>query len=343
MPRLSGAGRTARCDGEGGQGTVEQLRAYHVRGRPKPGAGHADGAVRRRPPPHLLVAENRRRETGIGSCALRIRARARRPRRSIFNPGSRDTSARPDRLSRLVIPSYFTPFLCTLCTSPNLFRPSFGTYPHVLVGRDPLVDEFDDTFDGLFDPTGLTMLLSGQRGMGKTVLLDAYARAARAAGWLVISDASSDGLLDRLGRDHLPRLLQMHADQSHAKLTSGSISLGPLGAGGGWDDRYPAESTLRSQIAELTDALRPSGRGLVVTVDEIQSAALEELRKLGEIAKRMGVTAQYAGEYRRRLIRDGIIEPAGHGKVRFTIPYTADHLREHAAHDALEGLADENP
>lgn len=257
----------------------------------------------------------------------------------------------------------------------------------------------------------------------------------------------------------------------------------------------PAESTLRSQIAELTDALRPSGRGLVVTVDEIQSAALEELRKLGgilqyarhedrmlafagaglstpieelldhpgatflrraehhtigpvsrsdvrtalaqtiadgdreidvhaldraadaaagypfmiqlvgyytlknaaptgpvdvaavdagitaarrrlgrlvhaaalrplsgvdrtyllamaqddgpsrtgEIAKRMGVTAQYAGEYRRRLIRDGIIEPAGHGKVRFTIPYTADHLREHAAHDALEGLADENP
>ncbi|HJB10658.1 MAG TPA: AAA family ATPase [Candidatus Brachybacterium merdavium] len=242
-----------------------------------------------------------------------------------------------------MIPSYFTPFLCTLCTSPNLFRPSFGTYPHVLVGRDPLVDEFDDTFDGLFDPTGLTMLLSGQRGMGKTVLLDAYARAARAAGWLVISDASSDGLLDRLGRDHLPRLLQMHADQSHAKLTSGSISLGPLGAGGGWDDRYPAESTLRSQIAELTDALRPSGRGLVVTVDEIQSAALEELRKLGEIAKRMGVTAQYAGEYRRRLIRDGIIEPAGHGKVRFTIPYTADHLREHAAHDALEGLADENP
>lgn len=379
--------------------------------------------------------------------------------------------------------------------SSNLFRPSFGTYPHVLVGRDPLVDEFEDTFDGLLDPTGLTVLLSGQRGMGKTVLLDAYARAAQSAGWLVISDASSEGLLDRLSRDHLPRLLQAHADHSRTKLTSGSISLGPVGAGGAWDDRYPAESTLRSQIAELTDALRPSGRGLVITVDEIQSTALAELRKLGEIlqyarredrmlafagaglstpieelldhpgatflrraehhtigpvsrsdvrsalaqtiadggreidvravdraadaaagypfmiqlvgyytlksaaptgsvdvaavdaginagrrrlgrlvhatalrplsdvdrtyllamaqddgpsrtgeiAKRMGVTAQYAGEYRRRLIRDGIIEPAGHGKVRFTIPYTADHLREHAAHDALEGLTDQTP
>lgn len=64
--------------------------------------------------------------------------------------------------------------------------------------------------------------------------------------------------------------------------------------------------------------------------------------RTGEIAKRMGITAQYASEYRRRLIRDGIIEPAGHGKVRFTIPYTADHLREHAVHDVLEGLADES-
>lgn len=378
--------------------------------------------------------------------------------------------------------------------SPNLFRPSFGTYPHVLVGRDALVDDFEDTFDGIADPTGLTVLLSGQRGMGKTVLLDAYARAARTAGWVVISDASSDGLLERLSRDHLPRLLRTHTDQSPKKLTSASVSLGAIGAGGGWSERYPAESTLRSQIAELTDALRPSGAGLVITVDEIQSAALEELRKLGEIlqyarredrllgfagaglstpieelldhpgatflrraehhaigtvsrsavrtalaqtiadggreidvraldraadaasgypfmiqlvgyytlknsasdgpirvehveagvtaarrrlgrlvhaaalrplsdvdrtyllamaqdegpsrtgeiAERMGVNAQYAGEYRRRLIRDGIIEPAGHGRVRFTIPFTADHLREHAAHDALERLADEN-
>lgn len=78
--------------------------------------------------------------------------------------------------------------------SANLFRPSFGTYPHLLVGRAPLVDGFEDPFDGLLDPAGPTVLLSCQRGMGKTVLLDAYARAARAAGWRVISDAPSGGL-----------------------------------------------------------------------------------------------------------------------------------------------------
>lgn len=55
----------------------------------------------------------------------------------------------------------------------------------------------------------------------------------------------------------------------------------------------------------------------------------------------MGVGPQYAGEYRRRLIKDGIIEAAGHGFVQFTIPYTAEHLRQHAAHDALERMGQE--
>lgn len=381
----------------------------------------------------------------------------------------------------------------------NLFRPSFGTYPHLLVGRDELVDEFEDTFDGVLDPTGLTVLLSGQRGMGKTVLLDSYRRAAEDAGWPVITESSSSGLLDRLTRDHLPRLLQRHSEKAPTRVDSVSGHVGPLGAGGSWSERYPAESTLRSQISEVTEYLRPSGRGLVITVDEVQAADIEDLRKLGEIiqygrreermlafaaaglstpieelldhpgatflrraehhsigrvgrpevraalagtiadsgheidagaldlaadavdgypfmiqlvgyhslkahvrsdpgvstpvspddvnagiaaarrrlgrhihtpalrplssvdrtyllameqdggrpsrtadvAGRMGVSAAYAGQYRRRLIRDGIIEPAGHGFVRFTIPYTAEHLREHAAHDVLEGMREE--
>lgn len=382
----------------------------------------------------------------------------------------------------------------TFLMSRNLFRPSFGTYPHLMVGRDQLIDEFEDTFDGILDPAGLTILVSGQRGMGKTVLLDSIRRAADTAGWLVITESSSNGLLARLTRDHLPRLLQLHSDTSPTRLGSANGTIGPLAGGASWTERYPAESTLRSQITELTDALQPSGRGLVITVDEVQSADIEDLRKLGEIiqygrreerllgfaaaglstpieelldhpgatflrraehhpigrvgrtdvraalagtvadsgyeidvhaldvaadavdgypfmiqlvgyhslkahktpgpvtiadvtagiaaarrrlgrhvhtpalrplsnvdrtyllamaqddgpsrtgkiAERMDVTPQYAGEYRRRLIRDGIIEAAGHGLVRFTIPYTAEHLRQHAAHDALEGLADEN-
>lgn len=372
----------------------------------------------------------------------------------------------------------------------NLFRPSFGTYPHLLVGRQELLDDFEDAFDGVGDPSGLTVLLSGQRGMGKTVLLDAYRNAAEGAGWIVITESSSDGILQRLTSDHLPRLLQKFGGRGRHKVNSANLSIGPVGAGSSWSDRYPAESTLRAQIGELTDELAPTGHGLLITVDEIQSADIEELRKLGEIiqfarredrplafaaaglstpveelldhpgatflrraehhvvgpvsradvrtalarttadsgreidvqaldaaadaadgypfmiqlvgyhmlkkhqgpgsvteadaaagieaarrrlgrhvhtpalrplsavdrtyllamaqddassrtrdiAERMQVSPDYAAQYRRRLIRDGIIERAGHGYVRFTIPYTAEHLREHAAHDALEGM-----
>lgn len=249
--------------------------------------------------------------------------------------------------------------------------------------------------------------------MGKTVLLDAYRKAAESADWVVITESSSDGILHRLTSDHLPRLLQRFADKPRHKLTSADLTVGPGGVGASWIDRYPAESTLRAQIAELTDTLAPTGRGLLITVDEVQSADIEELRKLGEIiqyarreerplafaaaglstpveelldhpgatflrraehhsvgpvgradvdrtyllamaqdagpsrtrdiAERMHVTTDYAAQYRRRLIRDGIIDAAGHGVVRFAIPYMAEHLREHAAHDVLDRMDPEDP
>jgi hypothetical protein len=51
----------------------------------------------------------------------------------------------------------------------------------------------------------------------------------------------------------------------------------------------------------------------------------------GTIAQRMGETAQYANVYRTRLIDAGMIEPVGHGKVDFSIPYLREYLREHGA------------
>jgi hypothetical protein len=54
-----------------------------------------------------------------------------------------------------------------------------------------------------------------------------------------------------------------------------------------------------------------------------------------EIAERMGVSASYANQYRRRLIDAGIIESAAHGQIDFSIPYLKDYLKEHIAHDYL--------
>lgn len=53
--------------------------------------------------------------------------------------------------------------------------------------------------------------------------------------------------------------------------------------------------------------------------------------KMSDIAARLDVDANYASQYRLRLIATELIEPAGHGLVDFTMPYLRDYLREHVA------------
>lgn len=52
----------------------------------------------------------------------------------------------------------------------------------------------------------------------------------------------------------------------------------------------------------------------------------DESSKTSDVAKRLGVTVDYAQKYRKRLIDSGVIEPAGRGYVRFAVPYLAHHL-----------------
>lgn len=60
--------------------------------------------------------------------------------------------------------------------------------------------------------------------------------------------------------------------------------------------------------------------------------------KMSDIAARLKVDANYASQYRLRLIATELIEPVGHGRVGFTMPYLRDYLREHAALDAQREL-----
>ena len=55
----------------------------------------------------------------------------------------------------------------------NPFTPGFGCYPYIVMGRDAIIDEFVNALD--HDKPGCQdtfPLLSGNRGVGKTVLLD---------------------------------------------------------------------------------------------------------------------------------------------------------------------------
>ena len=52
---------------------------------------------------------------------------------------------------------------------------------------------------------------------------------------------------------------------------------------------------------------------------------------MGDIARRLGVTSDYAQKYRRRLIDAGVIEPAGRGMVAFAVPYLSAFLKQERA------------
>lgn len=53
--------------------------------------------------------------------------------------------------------------------------------------------------------------------------------------------------------------------------------------------------------------------------------------RMADIRQRLGVSSQYASIYRLRLIESELIEPAGHGRVDFTLPHLRDYIRGHAA------------
>ncbi len=57
--------------------------------------------------------------------------------------------------------------------------------------------------------------------------------------------------------------------------------------------------------------------------------------KMADVTKRMSVEANYAGQYRRRLIEAESIHSPARGYVDYSLPYLRDHLREHATHDIL--------
>lgn len=58
--------------------------------------------------------------------------------------------------------------------------------------------------------------------------------------------------------------------------------------------------------------------------------------RMKDIQLRLAIDANYASQYRLRLIASELIQATSHGYVDFALPYLRDYLREHAAAAGLE-------
>lgn len=159
------------------------------------------------------------------------------------------------------------------------FRPSFGVSPPLLVGRQELIENFGDALDA--GPGGLARatLYTGQRGTGKTVLLNAVEDEAKSRAWIVISETATPGFVKRIADEQLPALLAQHDPRAVKRHLTG-VTFGKAGISWTAEDIHRAVPGLRNQLFLLADLLADNQTGILVSIDEVHRDARRELEEL---------------------------------------------------------------
>jgi hypothetical protein len=170
-----------------------------------------------------------------------------------------------------------------VAAAKNPFRPTAGVSPPELIGREAALEHFAEAIDaGAGHPARLA-LVSGQRGVGKTVLLNEIGDLASQRGWHVIHLTASPGLLQRVEIE-AARLLHDEDPPRKGRLTGVSVA----GVGGLTFERSGDQVTdARGTLTALTDRLGSRGSGLIVTVDEVHAGPHGELRELAHLAQHL--------------------------------------------------------
>ena len=78
-----------------------------------------------------------------------------------------------------------------MAKTPNPFKPTAGKVPPVLIGRQDVLDGFESGLADGAGALGRLMLITGQRGFGKTVMLSKIRSIAEREGWFVVADNAS--------------------------------------------------------------------------------------------------------------------------------------------------------
>jgi len=174
----------------------------------------------------------------------------------------------------------------------NPYTPNAGAVPEALVGRDDQLAAFDALLQRLErGRTAQSMIVTGLRGVGKTVLLARFAQIARERDWEVLEIEASKHDEDRFRlvlfsqlRAALLRLSPRARWTDRGKtaarvLSSFIVSVDQTGTvSATWDqDALEGVGDHGDLALDLTDVLlaigevaREQGRGLVLLVDEVQ-------------------------------------------------------------------------
>ncbi len=149
----------------------------------------------------------------------------------------------------------------------NPFKPTAGKTPPAIIGREEVIEEFIEGLENGAGAPSRLMRISGVRGTGKTVLLGEVGKLASDQGWLLIKEVATKGLCQRILNELLPAY----------RVDSAEISPALMGASLGKVKLEHVGPTLHEALSK---AIQENGHGLIITLDEVQDAAMDEVRIL---------------------------------------------------------------
>lgn len=167
----------------------------------------------------------------------------------------------------------------------NPFRPSAGAEPPSIIGRDQAIVDFVSGLEGGVGAPGRLMRISGPRGSGKTVLLSDLAARAADMGWKVANVSAGVDMVDDLIYELSPEV----AVDSFSATGSIAIVSGSATA----HVKHPNLRSLMKSAAE-------KGKGLVITIDEVQDASEEDMQRIASavqllIREKVDIALVFAG------------------------------------------------
>jgi type II secretory pathway predicted ATPase ExeA len=169
----------------------------------------------------------------------------------------------------------------------NPFAPGAGTPPPALVGRDEILETSEVALRRLrIGRASQHLLLTGLRGVGKTVLLGTLARQAQHVGYRVIrleAMGSDDTLLSFLRQARrILEDLEGSAKVARALRSIEAVSVTLLGAGAslGRAAATPDREALADVVIDLAAAAGDRDLGVLIALDEAQLVAADDLRRL---------------------------------------------------------------
>lgn len=182
----------------------------------------------------------------------------------------------------------------------NPYTPNAGAKPPALVGRDGELEAFELLLARLLrGHTEQSILVSGLRGVGKTVLLGRFGELAREGGWTTVEAeiTKNSDFGERMANLARRALLQLaprdrwkeRATRAAAVLRSFQVTLSSDGSVSAGFEVDPAEGLadsgrldedLTDVFLALGEAAQEHGSGVVFLVDEVQFLKVAEFEAL---------------------------------------------------------------